>query len=245
MTKLRSNLLTITLDALMMLYINGPSMEQVVELVAENKDRDPAMASSPTVNPLELCKKALTKWKEQKARCPERSHPGVSRARKAAARNVPAHHNDHRDANTFSVLPESGPTPEELALLAALIAEDEDGPRLDLPDAETNFALVGTYKPAAGSELVPVPSHEVMRAGLHLRTGLMRDRKLVQLFDYPQGWQEGTVIASRATCMPSSMPMGSRTQECDPDEYGATNWTKWCIIQPIQRAAEGSDSDVD
>jgi len=86
MTKLRSNLLTITLDALMMLYINGPSMEQVVQLVAA--DKDPAMASSPTVNLLELCKKALTKWKEQKARCPERSHPGVSRARKAAARNV-------------------------------------------------------------------------------------------------------------------------------------------------------------
>ena len=38
MTKLRSNLLTITLDALMMLYINGPSMEQVVELVAADKD---------------------------------------------------------------------------------------------------------------------------------------------------------------------------------------------------------------
>ena len=53
MTKLRSNLLTITLDALMMLYINGPSMEQVVELVAA--DKDPAMASSPTVNLLELC----------------------------------------------------------------------------------------------------------------------------------------------------------------------------------------------
>jgi hypothetical protein len=148
MTKLRSNLLTITLDALMMLYINGPSMEQVVQLVAE--DKDPAMASSPTVNLLELCKKALTKWKEQKARCPERSHPGVSRARKAAARNVPAHHNDNGDAHTFSVLPESGQTPEELAILAALNAEDEDAPQLDLPDAETNFALVGPYKPAAG-----------------------------------------------------------------------------------------------
>ena len=73
-------------------------------------------------------------------------------------------------------------------------AEDEDAPQLDLPDAETNFALVGPYKPAAGFELVPVPSQEVMQAGLHLRTGFMRDRKLVQLFDYPQGWQEGTVM---------------------------------------------------
>ena len=59
MTKLRSNLLTITLDALMMLYINGPSMEQVVELVAA--DKDPAMTFSPTVNLLELCKRALKK----------------------------------------------------------------------------------------------------------------------------------------------------------------------------------------
>jgi hypothetical protein len=202
------------------------------------------------VNLLELCKKALTKWKEQKARCPERSHPGVSRARKAAARNVPAHHNDHRDADTFSVLPESAPTPEELALLAALIAEDEDGPRLDLPDAETNFALVGPYKPAAGFELVPVPSQEVMRAGLHLRTGFMRDRKLVQLFDYPQGWQEGTVMRR---CVRNGQPSNvydikyadgfTMTQECDPDEYGATNGKKWCIIQPIQRDAEGSDSE--
>jgi hypothetical protein len=114
------------------------------------RHKDPAMALSPTVNLLELCKKALTKWKEQKARCPERSHPGVSRARKAAARNVPAHHNDNGDAHTFSVLPESGQTPEELAILAALNAEDEDAPQLDLPDAETNFALVGPYKPAAG-----------------------------------------------------------------------------------------------
>lgn len=55
MTKLRSNLLTITLDALMMLYINGPSMEQVVALVAA--DKDPAMASSPTVNLLELARR--------------------------------------------------------------------------------------------------------------------------------------------------------------------------------------------
>jgi len=165
---------------------------------------------------------------------------------------VPAHHNDHRDADTFSVLPESGPTPEELALLAALIAEEEDGPRLDLPDAETNFALVGPYKPAAGFELVPVPSQEVMRAGLHLRTGFMRDRKLVQLFDYPQGWQEGTVMRR---CVRNGKPSNvydikyadgfTMTQECDPDEYGATNGKKWCIIQPIQRAVEGSDSDVD
>ena len=71
----------------------------------------------------------------------ERSHPGVSRARKAAARNVPAHHNDNGDAHTFSVVPESGQTPEELAILATLNAEDEDAPQLDLPDAETNFAL--------------------------------------------------------------------------------------------------------
>ena len=96
------------------------------ELVAA--DKDPAMAASPTVNLLQLCTKALKKWKEQKARCPERSHPGVSRARKAAARNVPAHHNDNGDAHTFSVLPESGQTPEELAILAMLNAEDEDAP---------------------------------------------------------------------------------------------------------------------
>ena len=250
MTKLRSNLLTITLDALMMLYINGPSMEQVVELVAA--DKDPAMASSPTVNLLELCTKALKKWKEQKARCPERSHPGVSRARKAAARNVPAHHNDNGDAHTFSVLPESGQTPEELAILAMLNAEDEDAPQLDLPDAETNFGLVGPYKPAAGFEVVPVPSQEVMQAGLHLRTGFMRDRKLVQLFDYPQGWQEGTVMRR---CVRQGKPSNvydikyadgfTMTQECDRDEYGATNGKKWCIIQFMQRDAEGSESDVE
>jgi hypothetical protein len=118
------------------------------------------------------------------------------------------------------VLPESGPTPEEPTILAALIAEDEDGPRLDLPYAETNFALVGPYKPAAGFELVPVPSQDVMRAGLHLKSGFMRsDRKLVQLFDYPQGssWQEGTVMRRCVrngkpsnVYMTSSMPMGSR-----------------------------------
>ena len=63
MTKLRSNLLTITLDALMMLYINGPSMEQVVELVAA--DKDPAIAFSTTVNLLELCRlrKSLPFWR--------------------------------------------------------------------------------------------------------------------------------------------------------------------------------------
>jgi hypothetical protein len=40
-----------------------------------------------------------------------------------------------------------------------------------------------------------VPSLVVTQAGLHLRTGFMRDRrKLVQLFDCPKGWQEGTVM---------------------------------------------------
>jgi hypothetical protein len=88
----------------------------------------------------------------------ERAEGALTRAKpsgrfpcpQAAARNVPAHHNDNGDAHTFSVLPESGQTPEELAILAALNAEDEDAPQLDLPDAETNFALVGPYKPAAG-----------------------------------------------------------------------------------------------
>jgi hypothetical protein len=49
---------------------------------------------------------------------------------------VPAHHNDNGDADTFSVLPgESGQTPEELAILAALNAEDEDAPQLDFSRA--------------------------------------------------------------------------------------------------------------
>ena len=97
-----------------------------------------------------------------------------------------------------------------------------------------------------------MPSQEVMQAGLHLRTGLMRERKLVQLFDYPQGWQEGTVMRR---CVRKGKPSNvydikyadgfTMTQECDPDEYGATNGKKWCIIQPIQRDAEGSDSDVE
>jgi hypothetical protein len=82
----------------------------------------------------------------------------------------------------------------------------------------------------------------------------MRDRKLVQLFDYPQGWQEGTVMRR---CVRNGKPSNvydikyadgfTMTQECDPDrdEYGATNGKKWRFIQHIQRAAEGSDSDVD
>ncbi len=110
----------------------------------------------------------------------------------------------------LQVAGESGPTPEELSILAAL------------------------------------------RAGLHLRTGFRRDRKLVQLFDYPQGWQEGTVMRR---CVRNGKPSNvydieyadgfTMTQECDPDEYGTTNGKKWCIIQPIERAAEGSESDVD
>ena len=105
-------------------------------------------------------------------------------------------------------------------------AEDEDAPQLDLPDAETNFALVGPYKPAAGFEVVPVPSQEVMQADLHLRTGFMRDRRLVQLFDYPQGWQEGTVTRR---CVRQGKPSNvydikyadgfTMTQECDRDEH--------------------------
>jgi hypothetical protein len=131
-------------------------------------------------------------------------------------------------------------------------AEDEDAPQLHLPDAETNFALVGPYKPAAGFEVIPVPSLVDMQAGLHLRTGFMRDRRLVQLFDYPQGWQEGTVMRR---CVRKGKPSNvydikyadgfTMTQECDPDEYGATNGKKWCIIQPIQRDVEGSDSDAE
>ncbi len=107
---------------------------------------------------------------------------------------MPAHHNDNGDADTFSVLPgESGQTPEELVILAALNAEDEDAPQ----QSHGPTVLVGPCKPAAGFEVVPVPSLVVTQASLHLRTGLMRDRrKLVQLFDCPgpKGWQEGTVM---------------------------------------------------
>jgi hypothetical protein len=101
---------------------------------------------------------------------------------------------------------------------------------------------VGPYKPAADFEVVPVPSQAVMQTGLHVRTGFMRDRKLMQLFDYPTGWQEGTVVRR---CVRQGKPSNvydikyadgfTMTQECDPDEYGATNGKKWCIIQPIQR----------
>ena len=76
----------------------------------------------------------------------------------------------------------------------------------------------------------------------------MRDRRLVQLFDYPQGWQEGTVMRR---CVRKGKPSNvydikyadgfTMTHECDPDEYGATNGKKWCIIQPIERDVEGSD----
>jgi hypothetical protein len=46
-----------------------------------------------------------------------------------------------------------------------------------------------------------------MQAGLHLRAGFMRDRtrKLVQLFDYPQGWQEGTQAVMRR-CVRNGKP---------------------------------------
>ena len=66
-----------------------------------------------------------------------------------------------------------------------------------------------------------------MQAGLHLRTGVMRDRRLVQLCDYPQGWQEGTVTRR---CVRQGKPSNvydikyadgfTMTQECDRDEYG-------------------------
>ena len=54
MTKMRNNLLVVTLDALMMLFINGPSLEPDVP--------------SPTIELSELCKLGYLHWTKAKNR---------------------------------------------------------------------------------------------------------------------------------------------------------------------------------
>ena len=81
MTKMRNNLLVVTLDALMMLFINGPSLEPDVP--------------SPTIELSELCKLGYLHWTKAKNRNSRRCHH-MSRAR---AHEVTAeHHNVYHDA---------------------------------------------------------------------------------------------------------------------------------------------------
>jgi hypothetical protein len=100
-----------------------------------------------------------------------------------------------------------------------------------------------------------------MGAGMRLRTGFMRDRTSARAaFRLPARLaRRHCHSANRRRCVRNGKPSNvydikyadgftmTRTQECDPDEYGGTNGKKWCIIQPIQRlrlgAAEGSESD--
>ena len=66
MTKMRKNLLVVTLDALMMLFINDPSLEPDVP--------------SPTIELSEMCKLGYLHWTKAKNRNSKRCHQ-VSRAR--------------------------------------------------------------------------------------------------------------------------------------------------------------------
>ena len=66
MTKMRNNLLVVTLDALMMLFINDPSLEPDVP--------------SPTIELSEMCKLGYLHWTKAKNRNSKRCHQ-VSRAR--------------------------------------------------------------------------------------------------------------------------------------------------------------------
>ena len=87
MTKMRNNLLVVTLDALLMLSINGPSLEP---------DKP-----SPTIELSELCKLGYLHWTKAKNRNPNKCHH-VSRAH--AEEPSAAHHSAYRDAPVFSLL---------------------------------------------------------------------------------------------------------------------------------------------
>ena len=85
MTKTRNNLLVVTLDALLMLLINGPSLEPGVP--------------SPTIELSELCKLGYAHWTKVKNRNPKRCQH-VSRARRVDEPSA-LHHNVYRDAPAF------------------------------------------------------------------------------------------------------------------------------------------------
>ena len=225
MTKMRNNLLVVTLDALMMLFINGPSLEPDVP--------------SPTIELSELCKLGYLHWTKAKNRNSRRCHH-MSRAR---AHDVTAeHHNVYKDAPVFRLFlhDDCEDEGEEGSKQGSQQADEGEGEAIE-EDDETTFGLVGPYKPPANWEVVPEETvANSMERGLQLQ-GFIRGRKVVHLFKHPDGWSEGMFTRR---CIREGQPSDIYSikyddgtafdQPCVRTTYGTGLGKRWCIIQPIQ-----------
>ena len=222
MTKMRNNLLVVTLDALLMLFINGPSLEP---------DKP-----SPTIKLSELCKLGYLHWTKAKKRNPKKCHH-VSRAH--VEEPSAAHHNVYRDAPVFSLFLHGDGQDEGEDERRQGSQQAEEGEATE-EDDETTFGLVGPYKVPSNWEVVPEETvASSMERGLHLQ-GFIRGRKVVQLFKHPDGWCEGMFTRR---CIRKGQPSDiysikyddgfEYNQPCERSTYGTGLGKKWCIIQPI------------
>ena len=161
MTKTRNNLLVVTLDALLMLLITGPSLEPGVP--------------SPTIELSELCKLGYAHWTKVKNRNPKRCQH-VSRARRVDEPSA-LHHNVYRDAPAFRLFLHGDGADEgeeERSQGSQQEEVEEEGEAIEA-DIETIFGLVGPYKAPANWEVLPEETVTAWTRGLHLQ-GFIKGR---------------------------------------------------------------------
>ena len=148
-TKLRSCMQTSTLDDLMQIASNAPKFsgdEQAIEALIE---------------------RAYQHWAKAAKRCLARSHPGVSRARKAKAKSIPL-----TDLLNEEIRAERIARAERHACAMRAFDSDADEDDSDLDeDAEGDDVQLlnmdelihahGSYQPPAGYKVLPAPSKDV------------------------------------------------------------------------------------
>ena len=225
MTKTRNNLLVVTLDALLMLLINGPSLEPGVP--------------SPTIELSELCKLGYAHWTKVKNRNPKRCQH-VSRARRVDEPSA-LHHNVYRDAPAFRLFLNGDGADEgeeERSQGSQQEEVEEEGEAIEA-DIETIFGLVGPYKAPANWEVLPEETVTAWTRGLHLQ-GFIKGRKVVMLWKPPTGWCEGMLTYR---CKRNGQDSNVYTVKyddgmevnhpCEREKYGTGLGKTWCVIQPI------------
>jgi hypothetical protein len=225
MTKTRNNLLVVTLDALLMLLITGPSLEPGVP--------------SPTIELSELCKLGYAHWTKVKNRNPKRCQH-VSRARRVDEPSA-LHHNVYRDAPAFRLFLHGDGADEgeeERSQGSQQEEVEEEGEAIEA-DIETIFGLVGPYKAPANWEVLPEETVTAWTRGLHLQ-GFIKGRKVVMLWKPPTGWCEGMLTYR---CKRNGQDSNVYTVKyddgmevnhpCEREKYGTGLGKAWCVIQPI------------
>ena len=180
-TKLRSSMSQNVVDNLMTISSNGPDL------------------NSPEFS--ELLDRAYEHWCRQAKRCLARSHPGVSRKRKAAQKSIPLadllnaeiRAARHEQAAQRTRAMRGFSSESEMSDASEKSDEASDESDVELPVAKELVASHGAFAPPHGYRVLPPPTLDTYRK---MHTALAwSNKKVAHIFD--NGWHCGTFRGPR------------------------------------------------